>query len=164
MTWGEIQSVIQLAVALNAIYLALRDIRNPYVRSEEKAITKLLSTITERIGKATEQAEKDELGKISASLTDIYATFAGELYAFDRKDSWVGKACVGTVFIYIILLIVSSFLFNTDVNYVFALIICVIGFLPITIGFGFNVSIVRTIQRDVRQQRLDIEPQLIPKE
>ena len=109
MTWGEMQSVIQLAAALNAIYLALRDVRNPYVRSEEKALTQISSTIRERIGAATENTEKQYLREIASLANNVNATFGGAMREFDKKDSRVGLACVVFVFLYIILLIISGF-------------------------------------------------------
>ncbi len=164
MIWAELQSVIQLTVALDAIYLALREIRNPYVRTEERALANIYSTITERIGKETNEAEKDSLGSISLSLANVYTTFTGELQAFDRKDSVVGTFCVFSIVIYIILLIVSSFFYSAEVNFIFAFIVSVFGFLPIAIGFGFNLLLVRTINWRVRDLRLEIESRLVPRE
>lgn len=163
MIWGELQSVIQLASALNAIYLGLYDIRNPYVRSEEKSLNSLSSAITDRIAKATNDRERDAIAPIASDLGDLHATFAGELKAFDTKDTWVGKACLIAVFTYIILLIVSGFFYNSQVDFLTTVSISTLGFLPITAGLWLNVSLVRRMSERVRKRRFDIEIQLVPK-
>lgn len=161
LRWGEMQSVLQLAVALNAIYLGLRDIRNPHVRSEEKALLDVSNTLKVRADNAGSIEERDRLGAQRDSLSAAYAIFAGELLSFDKKNSWVGRACLTFIVSYIVLLIYSSYNYGMSVNNIVGVVIQVFGFIPISLGFILNVLLVRAIKKRVRTLRLDIEEHLI---
>lgn len=162
MSWGEIQSVIQLVAALNAIYISLLEIRNPYVRSEEKALSLLSSAIIER-NKGADESEKANLRNITTSYNDVRTRYSTAIATFDKTDSWIGIACAITVFIYIILLIISSFCYQSQICTICALVICIVGFIPITVGFFLNIRLIRTIKQIVTKERIEIEARMIQK-
>ena len=161
MIWGELQSVIQLAAALNAIYISLRDIRNPYVRSEERALLDLSSKITDMEMKGV-PGDRTNLTRAAELLSDIYVEHHRLIALFDNADRIIGRICAAAIFIYIVLLIISSFCYGCAINLVFAFFVAVLGFLPITIGFGLNIRLVRQIRRFVPHERRKVEAELVP--
>jgi hypothetical protein len=150
MTWGEAQSVIQLAAALNAIYLGLRDIRNPYVRREQEAVAEQVFA-----WKRTPDAQ------LGMTINNNQANLTTILDNFDRIDKYIGAACAVFVVIYVVILIVSAFQYGHSMSIAWAILISVVGFVPIFVGFVLNIKLVCDLNRSIAPARQAIERQLI---
>jgi hypothetical protein len=150
MTWGEAQSVIQLAAALNAIYLGLKDIRSPYVRREQQAQADQVSEWRKRAANATE---------ILRAINDNQVRLTTTLDAFDRRDRHVGIACLAAVAVYVLLLICSAYFYKDEMSNILAFVVVVAGFVPIACGTILNIALVRDLESSVAAKRREIDEQ-----
>jgi hypothetical protein len=150
MKCGELQSVIQLSVAMNAIYLGLRDIRDSQVRRENQALVDQALTWEKMRG-------PPQIGK---AINDNKVLLTTKLYSFRQMDFHVGWSCPVFIVLYVILLIISAFYYEETLNKYVAILISIFGFLPITTGFIINNWLVRDLKATVGVNREKIERQL----
>jgi protein-S-isoprenylcysteine O-methyltransferase Ste14 len=151
MKCGELQSVIQLSVALNAIYVGLRDISNPHVRREDQALVDQAETWKKTRGPA----------EIGAAINDNKVLLTTKLYSFRRLDFHVGRSCLTFIIVYVVLLVLTSFYYEDTLNKYVAILIAVAGFLPITVAFVLHSWLVRDLRATVGVNREKIERQLV---
>jgi len=161
MTWGDLQSVIQLAAALNSIYLGLFDIRNPFVTAEQRALERFAAAVRLKRREIGDDPDaKLAMSGILTSATDLNTNFSQRMSAFDAKDGPVAGFCIVAVFAYITLLIISSFKYQDPIGAGCALVIAVAGYLPITAGLILNLRLVSDLKSTVRRDRRAAETRL----
>jgi hypothetical protein len=151
MKSGELQSVIQLSVALNAIYLGLRDIRNPQVRREDQALVDQALTWRKMRGPP----------QIGEAINDNQVLLTTKMHNFRQLDFHIGWSCLVFIVLYVVMLIISSFYYEEMLNKYIAILISVTGFLPITVGFVLNIWLIQDIKATVGVNRENIERQLV---
>ncbi|MBK1624386.1 hypothetical protein [Afifella marina] len=142
------QSVIQLAAAMNTIYLGLHEIRTPAVRHEEDALREL-SLIWESISPRSLD--------IGARINDATGLLQDRVGRFRDKDETVAAACVVTVGLYVALLIVAAFFARFEIPNLLAFGICVSGFLPILAALVLNLALRADLRHGIRPKRAEIE-------
>jgi hypothetical protein len=158
MEWGEAQSVIQLAAALNAIYLGLRDIRNPYVRREQERLAQQAAE-WKRLADSVPIPSQD-LSQAGRAITDNQFSLTNKLHDFDRTDWPVGVSSAVFIALYIALLIVSAFCYHKTIANWLSYIICFAGYVPIGLGFLLNVLLILNLKSSVAARRREIDRQL----
>jgi hypothetical protein len=158
MKWGEARLVIQLAVALNAIYLSLRDIRGPEVRREQQMLDASAAMFIS--AKPVDAAAARHVSEILAQVNTTRVALNTLVLKFEKDDRGVGSFCVGCVLGYVILLVVSAFYYDTTLYTLAAWCLCIAGFLPIGIGFALNILLVRKIRSEVTKETADIDRRL----
>jgi hypothetical protein len=172
VNWGDLQSVVQLAVALNTIYLSLKDIRTPAVRNEQDALGRIrqdLANVREHSDRLSEPL-KNNLGKTSRRYTDLFVQFTDRINRFDDQDAQVRVLCLISIILYIFLLIGTTFFYNSKIEDIFTCpiisksiesVICLLGFLPITYGLWINLELVRYFRKYFKVSRLNVEGELL---
>lgn len=151
MKFGDLQSVIQLSVALNAIYLGLREIRYSQVRREEQALVDQGSTWQKTRGPP----------QIGEAINDNKVLLTTKLHSFRQLDFFIGWSCPVFMALYVIILVISSFYYEEPLNKYVAILIFIAGYLPITTGFLFNIWLVRDLKATVGVNREKIERQFV---
>jgi hypothetical protein len=152
MLWSEAQSVIQLAAALNAIYLSLREIRNPYVRNEQDALSSQDRDVRELFQKLPPALQTEGVALRNCVL-DNQVLFQSKLHSFNRADAILGAICAILIVIYVILLIVSAFKAHDTIGEIWAYVINIAGFLPVLAGLLLNLALIDNLKDTVAAAR-----------
>ncbi|MDQ0325984.1 hypothetical protein J2R99_001853 [Rhodopseudomonas julia] len=142
------QSVIQLAAAMNTIYLGLHEIRTPAVRHEEDALREL-----SQIWDSMSPRSLD----IGARINDATGLMQDRIGRFRDKDETVAAACAVTVGLYVAFLLVATFFAQLEIPNLLAFWICVSGFLPILAALVLNLALRADLRDTIKPRRAEIE-------
>jgi hypothetical protein len=170
MKWGEVQSVIQLAVALNTIYLSLKDIRSPTVRNEQDALNRTGDRLRRLRETVTSVHNNPDYLLILRKFTDLSISFRERLEIFEMSDRYTRFWCLFIIVLYTALLVVSAYLYNKSIDELFShstdreimiAMICVIGFVPISWGLATNIRLIGDLKRTTTVKRQEIDGDLV---
>lgn len=154
MEWGHLQSVIQLAAALNALFLSFREIRNQSIQREEDAWDRQTPLHT--------QVTDDTL------LQDLLANRLNTKEIEDdykKREPIIGLMCATSLIVNIVLLIVSSYFYSTKFEGIwapfFVILIWSLGFIPVLWGVFENLRLVHKLDYRVKPRREKLDQRLV---
>jgi hypothetical protein len=141
VVWGNLQSAIQLTIAVNLVYSSFTEIRQSAMIREIKA----LDSIRQFVSPQSAPVNGDVV-QLSIDLNTLENNIA-------RIDHYGRTISLVTSVLYLAMLICSSIAANTCISHWAALCVCTIGFLP-PIGFMItNAGIVRFKLRGLQDRR-----------
>ena len=154
LLWSHIQSVLQLVVALSAIYTSLHDIRLGPVQAEFTRLARQLSAL-----KALQTISKSSpaLNSISDEIADNSIALNSKIHRFASVDKRNSVLCAIAAVIYVPLLIASAIFSLSEINVFVAIFICTVGFVPIGLSFYDNLRLVLEVRREVAGKANNID-------
>lgn len=154
LTWGNFQSLIQLSAALNAAFYALADLLQRDFEIEERRINVLIAKLRRR---------GDDDAKIRADLSKTHLLL-GELKHIERRYAAAASRvfrplCIFAFLGAAVLLVVSSFAYNTELPFVGAVFI-ILSALPFFSAIIFAMIVQAYLKFGVQAARLQLTSKL----
>jgi hypothetical protein len=154
MTWGDFQSVLQILLGLNIAFYAFKDIRTGKI-NRIYADANWLREVTEDLqDRVIDQGSTVSNGK--ANLRDKVIAFRNGLESFEsprneRREDLFSLAAVIFAILAYVLLVISSYLYSSNLNGWFALLISVIFLMPAGKLLYYNLQSVDRVNEKRRE-------------
>jgi len=149
MTWGDFQSILQILLGLNIAFYAFKEIRTAKVNQIHADANWLRQVIEDLHDKVANQGS-DALKDKANSLRGEVISFRNGLESFESprgeqfENRWSFVAIIVAIFAYV-LLVISSYLYNSTLNGWAALIISIGGIIPIGKFLYYNLQSVKLV-------------------
>jgi len=159
-TWANLQSLIQLGVAINAAIFSVKALREPLVAREREAMDALTRQHDSM------RADPDVRGKAKwpefhSHYLKVRAAFVECGASIERWDRWIQKIAGGAAVASIIALVVSAYRSDEDLGPGGVAVLVGMTVLPSLLAIVFNANFVSRKLDSVRRLRTEADSYLV---